>query len=339
MADINNNNDKRYDSWEEYYKGKEEERTGLIRHLARADLSFLDNLPREYVGKPTIFKKENVAQYSYKNFILVPVGTNQVRCIHSCFVFGELGKASKVVGILGYRRTSPFKTLNIEHAVKPFSRPRTTRASEEKCDEAWIPTMEEFMECTIVGGFKNLRSEEEDFPATNLWVRAQSFWVHPKIFELLKANNPKGAGKLAIEVMTALDSETLDEAPPEQIHQLMLFLWAVENLNTTKFSLTDASTSELFDNRAQDVMKRLGPERSPSREPSVRHSHSPDRNEGREKRKRTLKKGGGRSPDKRQKKDPKRGSSRRGGRPKKRGDDPSSSDSSGSISGSWESRA
>jgi hypothetical protein len=76
--------------------------------------------------------QENVAQYSYENFILVPVGTNQVRCIHSCFVFGELGKASKVAGLLGYRRTSPFKTLNIEHAVKPFSGPRTTRASEEK---------------------------------------------------------------------------------------------------------------------------------------------------------------------------------------------------------------
>jgi hypothetical protein len=131
--------------------------------------------------------------------------------------------------------------------------------------------------------------------------------------------------------MTALDSETLNEAPPEQIHQLMLFLWAVENLHTTRVSLTDAPTSELFDNRAQDVMKRLDPERSPSREPSVRHPHSPDRNKGREKRKRTLKKGGGRSPDKR-KKDPKRGSGRRGGRPKKRGDDPSSSDSSSSGS-------
>jgi hypothetical protein len=79
-----------------------------------------------------------------------------------------------------------------------------------------------------------------------------SFWVHPKIFELLDANNPQGAGKLAIEVMTALDSETLDDGPPEQIHQRMLFLWAVENLHTTKVSLTNDPTSELFDKRAQD---------------------------------------------------------------------------------------
>ena len=155
MADTNNNYDKRYNSWEEYYKEKGEERTGLIRHLARADLSFLDDLPRKYAGKPAIFK-ENVAQYPYRNFILVPVGTNQVRCIHSCFLFGELGKPSKVVGILGSWRTSPFKTLNIGHAVKPFSGCRTTRASEEKGDEAWIPTMEEFMECNTEKGFKNL---------------------------------------------------------------------------------------------------------------------------------------------------------------------------------------
>jgi hypothetical protein len=215
--------------------------------------------------------------------------------------------------ILGSWRTSPFKTLNVEHAVKPFSGRRSTRASEEKGDEAWIPTMEEFMECNTIEGFKNLRSAEEDFPAVNFWVRAQSFWVHPKIFELLDANNPQGAGKLAIEIMTELDSETLDEAPPEQIHHLILFLWAVENLHATKVSLTDAPTSELFDNRAQDVMKRLDPERSPSRDPSIRHSPSPDRNEGREKRKRTLKKGGGRSPDKRQK-DPKQGSGRGGRR-------------------------
>jgi hypothetical protein len=65
MADMfNNNNNKRYDSWEEYYKRKGEETTGPIRHLERADLSFLDDLPREYIGKPAVFK-ENVAQYPY----------------------------------------------------------------------------------------------------------------------------------------------------------------------------------------------------------------------------------------------------------------------------------
>jgi hypothetical protein len=332
MADMfNNNNNKRYDSWEEYYKRKGEETTGPIRHLERADLSFLDDLPREYIGKPAVFK-ENVAQYPYGNFILVPVRTNQVRCIHSCFVFGELGKPSKVVGILGSWRTSPFKTINVDHAVKPLSGRRTTRASEEKGDETWVPTMEEFMECNTVEGFKNLRTAEEEFPSVDFWDRVQSLWVHPKIFGILDANRPQGAGRLAIEIMEALDSEILAHTPTEQAHQIMLFLWAVENLHTTKVSLTDAPTSELFDNRAQDVMKRLDPERSPSPEASIRHSPSPDKHEGREKRKRTQKKGGSRSPDRR-KRDPKRRPDRREGRSNKRDTDPSSSDGSSSSPG------
>jgi hypothetical protein len=68
-----------------------------------------------------------------------------------------MGKPSKVVGILGSWRTLSFKTINIEDAVKPLSGWRTTRASEEKGDEAWVPTMEKCIECNTVEGFKNLR--------------------------------------------------------------------------------------------------------------------------------------------------------------------------------------
>jgi hypothetical protein len=168
--------------------------------------------------------KERVAQYPYGNFILVSGGTNQVRCIYSCFVVGELGKPSKVVCSLGSRPTSPFKTLNtIEHTVKPFSGHRTTRASEEKGEEAWISTMKVFKECNIIEVFKNLRSAE-DFPAINFWACAQSFWIHPNVFEVLDANNSHGAGKVANKIMTALDSEILDQVPSEETHYLMLFL-------------------------------------------------------------------------------------------------------------------
>jgi hypothetical protein len=123
-----------------------------------------------------------------------------------------------VVYILGSRGTSPFKTLNIKQAVKPFSRCRTTRASKKKEDKVWVPTIQEFMECKTVEGFKNLQSAEEDFPAINLWAHTQTFWIHPKIFEVLDTNRPQGARKLAIKIMTALDSEVLDQAPPEQTH-------------------------------------------------------------------------------------------------------------------------
>jgi hypothetical protein len=90
----NNMNDKRYNSWKEYYLKKGEELTGLVHHLAITDLSSLDELPREYTRKPVTFK-ECVAQYSYRNFVLVPTGTNKVRCIRSCFIFRELGNLPK----------------------------------------------------------------------------------------------------------------------------------------------------------------------------------------------------------------------------------------------------
>jgi hypothetical protein len=67
-----------------------------------------------------------------------------------------------VVRILGSRRSSPFKTINIDHAMKPFSKPRSTRTSEARGDEVWIPTMEEFMYCKNAEEFKNLISEEEE---------------------------------------------------------------------------------------------------------------------------------------------------------------------------------
>jgi hypothetical protein len=42
------NNDKGYDSWEEYYREKGKEKSGPIQNLVRTDLSFLNDLPKEY---------------------------------------------------------------------------------------------------------------------------------------------------------------------------------------------------------------------------------------------------------------------------------------------------
>jgi hypothetical protein len=72
----------RYDSWEEYYLKKGNEETGLVGHLQRAKLSDFDNFPIEYANNLGAFK-EKVALFPYGNFILIPAGTNQVRCLHS----------------------------------------------------------------------------------------------------------------------------------------------------------------------------------------------------------------------------------------------------------------
>ena len=172
MAD--NINEKRHDSWEEHCleKGKE---SGLFGSIARGKLSFFDNLPKKCARYKAALRGD-VAQNHNANFILIPVGANMVRCIHSCFLFSELEEESSgVVGILGSRRTSHFNSLNIDHATKRFLGPKTTRTSDPSGDEGWLPTVEEFIGCANADEFRNLVSEEQESPVSELWEQAQSF--------------------------------------------------------------------------------------------------------------------------------------------------------------------
>jgi hypothetical protein len=57
--------------------------------------------------------------------------------------------------------------------------------------------MEEFLGCESKEEFMDLTSAEEEFPIAELWKRAQTFWVHPKIFKLLSLNTPQRAGRIA----------------------------------------------------------------------------------------------------------------------------------------------
>jgi hypothetical protein len=155
------------------------------------------------------------------------------------FIFGNLGEATQVIGILGPRQSSLFKSLNIDQVVKQFAEPRTTRTSDSLGEASWIPSMEEFMDCDDVEEFKALVSEEESYPMSALWLRAQTLWVHPRIFGLLDTNNTQGAGELAIDIMKALPFDSLttggeEEADSvEQADCLVAFLWAVENFRAT----------------------------------------------------------------------------------------------------------
>jgi hypothetical protein len=66
------------------------------------------------------------------------------------------------------------------------------------------------MDCENVEDFKNLISEEEEYPSINLWVPTQTFWVHPNIFKILDANSPQRAGELVMKMMGEMDSRSLD---------------------------------------------------------------------------------------------------------------------------------
>jgi hypothetical protein len=71
----------------------------------------------------------------------------------------------------------------------------------------------------------------------------------------MDAERPQRAGKVAINLMQALP---LGSASNDAIHQLLTFLWAIENLHAlTKVNLSDAPTSKPFDDLAQEVLARL----------------------------------------------------------------------------------
>jgi hypothetical protein len=168
-----------------------------------------------------------------------------VRCIHSCFIF-----EGEAIGILGSRRSSPFKTLRTEQIVKGFKEPRATRS----WDKGWVPSVQEFRDCSSADEFKQLISfaDEGRTPLSDLWGRAQFTWVNSKIFDLMDAERPQRAGKLAIDLMQALPSVS-DEIP-----QLLTFLWAIENLYAaTKVNLSEVPTSKPFNDLAQEVLARL----------------------------------------------------------------------------------
>jgi hypothetical protein len=85
-----------------------------------------------------------------------------------------------------------------------------------------------------------------------------------KTFKVIGTNKPQKAGGLALRIMQNLPEEvpnTDDEpeyddigdvkASDEEAHQLLLFLWAVQNLCASKVDLNDTPTSELFEGRAR----------------------------------------------------------------------------------------
>jgi hypothetical protein len=187
--------------------------------------------------------KSIVATYYDENFLVLPAGGSNVRIIHRCFVHGDPGSPTVVVGISGVRRTSPFKTINSNQAVTPFAKPRATRGGGN--DIFFVPSMEEFLGCENFSDFKDLTPTEGEFPASPLWGQAQSFWLHPLIFEIAEGSPTQRAANLALAIIEALSGnlaskeEMQAEDRGKEVHNLLLFLWAVEKSLTTKVTLGD----------------------------------------------------------------------------------------------------
>jgi hypothetical protein len=147
---------KEYESWKDYYLEKKKETGGYFQHFDSKKLSVFDSLPSGYLNNTDAFKNVVVACPG-GNFLLVPAGGCLVRCIHHCFVFGEPGMSEGIVGISGSRRSSPFTSVNLENAARPFVEPRAMRNSENDGEELWFPSMEEFLSrCSTADEFRDI---------------------------------------------------------------------------------------------------------------------------------------------------------------------------------------
>jgi hypothetical protein len=115
-TDTDSNASVRFDSWTSFYAEKAAEKDGTLQVIRKGKLSILNPLPINYVNDSERFKSI-VATYPDGNFLVLLAGGFNVRIIHHCFVKGDPGSPTVVVGISGMRRTSPVKTINSNHAV------------------------------------------------------------------------------------------------------------------------------------------------------------------------------------------------------------------------------
>jgi hypothetical protein len=91
-SNYNNNNNNMHQSWKEdcYQKKGEEKGTDWTK-----ELSAFDDFPSDYLLDADAFK-DCIHQHQHKNFILVPPGADQVRCVHTCYIL-----EGEAIGILG----------------------------------------------------------------------------------------------------------------------------------------------------------------------------------------------------------------------------------------------
>jgi hypothetical protein len=101
----------RHASWKEFCLSKKKETKGFFKEpmefegsLAGADDTFA------FVNDPISFT-DMVDLLEDEHFLLLPAGGNRVNLVHSCFRATVDEEGSSVFGILGSRRSSPFKRV------------------------------------------------------------------------------------------------------------------------------------------------------------------------------------------------------------------------------------
>ena len=178
-----------------------------------------------------------VTEMSEKAFLLVTTGRGNVACIHQCFVHREPGSNPAIIGVLGGRRSSPFKGVSLEEATRRFTGARTTRATNTG-EEEWVPSAEDFMACKGPEEFKRLTETLETGKKSRpdvLWQRAQTFFVHPMVFGEFMMGKQERAANVAMRIISRypdkapMDDSDDDESEsdwrsPKALHEILLHL-------------------------------------------------------------------------------------------------------------------
>jgi hypothetical protein len=188
----------RHSSWKEFHLSKKKGTEGFLKEPMKFENLLGSNDPFAFVNDPSAFLRL-IDLLEDECFLLLPAGGNQVNLVHSCFkataATGDEG--SLVFGILGSRRSSPFKRVNVGQAVMHQASPRVTRPEERK--DNLVPSMKDFAKCICADDFRDWVAAPEgknSKPAKILRELPSSCFVHRSIFKIFGDKGLMRAGDL-----------------------------------------------------------------------------------------------------------------------------------------------
>jgi hypothetical protein len=273
----------RHASWKEFHLSKKKETIGFLKEpmelensLAGADDTFA------FVNDPASFTNM-VDLLEDEHFLLLPTGGNRVNLVHSCFRATVDEEGASIFGILGSRRLSPFKRVNVGQAVRSQASPGVTRLDERK--EASVPSRKNLAKWKSPDEFRDSSAASggvDGSPVEALENLPSACFVHRSIFGIFGDEGSMRAGDLlatkAMENFSEIaegesEEEGEEEGDPRKRYQLLLFLWSVENFRMGKVNLSDTQDNDIFDRLAEMKMIKLDekPEKTPAEENIKEH--------------------------------------------------------------------
>jgi hypothetical protein len=259
-------------SWKEFCVSKRKEKEGFLKEPMKFENPLGNSDPFACVSDPAAFSRL-INLLEDEHFLLPPAGGNRVNLVHSCFkATASTDEGSLVFGILGSRRSSPFKRANVRQAVMHQASPGVTRSEGRKDNLA--PSMKDFAKCACAADSRDTVAApegENSQPDEILGRLPSSCFVHRSVFEIFGNEGSMRAGELA---MRALDNfaknceeeseEEEEDGDPEKRTQHMLFLWSVENLGMTKVNLSDPPDNDICNRLAQSAMRKVDKSETPT---------------------------------------------------------------------------